>query len=190
MHIIINNQIGFTTLPKDARSTRYCTDIARTFSAPVFHVNAEDPEGCIYATMLAVEMRHRFHCDVFIELNCYRKYGHNEGDEPAFTQPLEYALIRKKKSIREIYRDQLVSQGLLERHLAEHAEAEFLASLQAIKNSIEASVKKGHAPATIPRSVRCSIPLQKLPQLFQLKNCKLWLRLFAPFLAISIFIPN
>ncbi len=151
VHIIINNQIGFTTLPKDARSTRYCTDIARTFSAPVFHVNAEDPEGCIYATMLAVEMRHRFHCDVFIELNCYRKYGHNEGDEPAFTQPLEYALIRKKKSIREIYRDQLVSQGLLERHLAEHAEAEFLASLQAIKTSIEASVKQGHVVTKSPK---------------------------------------
>lgn len=142
VHIIINNQIGFTTLPKDARSTRYCSDIARTFSAPVFHVNAEDPEGCIYATMLAVELRHRFHCDVFVEVNCYRKYGHNEGDEPAFTQPLEYAIIRKKRPIREIYRDQLVSQGVLEKHLAEAAEEEFRASLHKIKTAIEESIKK------------------------------------------------
>ncbi|MDP1834740.1 MAG: 2-oxoglutarate dehydrogenase E1 component [Chlamydiales bacterium] len=148
VHIIINNQIGFTTLPKDARSTRYCSDIARTFSAPVFHVNAEDPEGCIYATMLAVELRYRFHCDVFVELNCYRKYGHNEGDEPAFTQPLEYAIIRKKSPIREIYRDQLVSQGVLERHLAEAAEEEFRTSLNKIKQAIEESIKKAASNQT------------------------------------------
>lgn len=130
LHIVINNQIGFTTLPKDARSTHYCTDIARAFSAPVFHVNAEDPEGCVYATYLAMEIRQQFHCDVFIELNCYRKYGHNEGDEPAFTQPLEYQLISLKKPIRELYRDHLIQQGVLEKFMAETLEEEFKKALQ------------------------------------------------------------
>lgn len=125
VHIVINNQIGFTTLPKDSRSTLYCTDIDRSFGAPVFHVNAEDPEGCIYATNLALELRNRFHCDVFIDLVCYRKFGHNETDEPAFTQPLEYQLIKKKKPIREIYRAQLIQQGILEREVAEALEADF-----------------------------------------------------------------
>lgn len=130
IHIVINNQIGFTTLPSDSRSTRNCTDIARAFGAPVFHVNAEDPEGCIYAVQLAVELRQKFHCDVFLDLNCYRKYGHNEGDEPAFTQPLQYQVIRKKPPIREIYRDALIHQGVMERHIAESLEVEFKKELQ------------------------------------------------------------
>lgn len=130
IHLVINNQIGFTTLPKDSRSTYYCTDIAKTFGAPVFHVNGEDPEGCVYVCLLAMELRQMVHCDVVIELNCYRKYGHNEGDEPAFTQPLEYQLIRKKNSVREIYRDQLIQQGVLERQMAEKLEAEFRKQLQ------------------------------------------------------------
>lgn len=130
IHVVINNQIGFTALPEEGRSTLYCTDIARAFNAPVFHVNAEDPESCIYATMLAVQIRQKFQCDVFIDLNCYRKYGHNEADEPAFTQPVEYQVIRKKKPIREIYRDNLIQQGILERHMAEALEEEFKAALQ------------------------------------------------------------
>lgn len=137
IHIVVNNQIGFTTLPRDARSTPYCTDIAKAFEAPVFHVNAEDLEGCIYMTNLAVEFRQKYHCDVFIDLNCYRKYGHNETDEPAFTQPLEYQLIRKKKSIRESYRDELINQGILEKFMAESLEVEFKkALLQAQKGII------------------------------------------------------
>ena len=114
IHIVINNQIGFTTLPKDARSTYYCTDIAKTFSAPVFHVNAEDPEGCVYAALLAIEIRQTFGCDVFIDLNCYRKYGHNEGDEPKFTQPLEYQLIEAKTPIRTLYCKRLIEENVLQ----------------------------------------------------------------------------
>ncbi|MCB1181522.1 MAG: 2-oxoglutarate dehydrogenase E1 component [Chlamydiia bacterium] len=130
LHIVVNNQIGFTTLPKDSRSTPYPSDIAKAFSAPVFHVNAEDPEGCIYATELAINLRQRFACDVFIDLNCYRKYGHNESDEPAFTQPLEYKLIRKKKTIRQMYRDQLISESDLEKKMAEECEKEFTVELR------------------------------------------------------------
>lgn len=130
LHIVVNNQIGFTTVPKDSRSTRYCTDIASIFGAPIFHVNAEDPEGCVYAAELALRLRERFHCDVFIELMCYRKYGHNETDEPAFTQPLEYQIIRKKQPIREVYRDTLIHQGVMEKHVAESLEVEFKTALQ------------------------------------------------------------
>lgn len=129
IHFVINNQIGFTATANETRSTHYCTDIARAFAAPVFHVNAEDPEGCVYVTNLAIQLRQKFHCDVFIDLNCYRKYGHNEADEPAFTQPLEYQLIRKKRPIREIYRDQLIHEGTVERHIAEDLEKQFIAGL-------------------------------------------------------------
>lgn len=151
VHIVINNQIGFTTLPQEGRSTLYCTDIARTFCAPVFHVNAEDPEACIMATNLALEIRNRFDCDVFIDLNCYRKYGHNEGDEPAFTQPLEYQMIRKKKPIREIYRDDLIQQGVLERQMAESLEVEFKASLQEALTSVQLPKNKTAASAPVKK---------------------------------------
>lgn len=145
VHIVINNQIGFTATPEESRSTRYCSDIARAFDAPIFHVNAEDPEGCVYVTNLAISLRQKFHCDVFIDMNCYRKYGHNESDEPAFTQPLEYQLIRKRKPIREIYRDALIHQGVLEKEMAESLELEFTQglqqALQELKNAKSAEVK-------------------------------------------------
>ncbi|MBA2368943.1 MAG: 2-oxoglutarate dehydrogenase E1 component [Candidatus Protochlamydia sp.] len=130
IHIVINNQIGFTTLPRDLRSTHYCTDIARAFGCPIFHVNAEDPEGCVHAALLALEIRLRFHCDVVIDLNGYRKYGHNEGDEPAYTQPLEYRIIKGKKPIRELYRDQLLQREVLEKKIIEQLEEEFKKGMQ------------------------------------------------------------
>lgn len=111
IHIAMNNQIGYTTLPEEGRSTRYCTDIAKAFSCPVFHVNAEDPESCIFAARLALAFRLEFQRDVFIDLNGYRKYGHNEGDEPSFTQPLQYAFLREKKTIRSLYLEQLLLEG-------------------------------------------------------------------------------
>lgn len=148
VHLVINNQIGFTTTPRESRSTKYCTDIAKTFDAPVFHVNAEDPEGCVYATLLAIELRQQFHCDVFIDLNCYRKYGHNESDEPAYTQPLEYQLIRKKRPIREIYRDQLIHQGVMEKSIAESLEHEFTQALNQAHQEGKLSLEKSKNSTT------------------------------------------
>ena len=138
VHIVINNQIGFTTLPKDTRSTTYCCEIARAFGAAVFHVNAEDPEGCVRAANLAIELRQKFECDVFIDMHCYRKYGHNEGDEPTFTQPVEYALIKTKKSIREIFREQLVKEGVLSDDAAQQSQNEFKQELQKALEGIPA----------------------------------------------------
>ena len=111
VHVVINNQIGFTTSVQDARSTRYCTDITRMLRCPVFHVNGEDPEAVAHVAQLATEYRQRYGRDVVIDLYCYRRWGHNEGDEPRFTQPLMYAAIDKKKSVREVYVEHLVTNG-------------------------------------------------------------------------------
>lgn len=145
IHIVINNQIGFTTIPEDARSTPYCTDIAKAFDAPVFHVNAEDPESCFRIAIMAMELRQKFHCDVFIDLNCYRKYGHNETDEPAFTQPLEYKIIREKKPIRELYLNELIQQSILEKQMAEGLEVEFKKNLQEALSETKAKLERSTA---------------------------------------------
>lgn len=136
VHFVINNQIGFTTIPRDLRSTPYCTDIARAFGCPILHVNCEDPEACVIATLFAFEIRQKFHIDVFIDLSCYRKYGHNESDEPAFTQPLEYQVIRKKRPIRELYRDQLIREGVVGKEIAEKLESEFKKGLQTVHTEV------------------------------------------------------
>jgi 2-oxoglutarate dehydrogenase E1 component len=160
LHIVLNNHIGFTTLPKDLFSTEYCTDIARTFGVPVFHVNAEDPEGCIFAVQLALEIRQKFHSDVFIDLNCYRKYGHNEGDEPAFTQPVVYQKIKEKKSIREIYRDQLIQKGVLEKFLAQELEADFKKALNQALKGIKISQETGEGDSDVANHPEIFMPIQ------------------------------
>ncbi len=142
IHIILNNQIGFTTQPEEAHSMRYCSDLAKAFGAPVFHLNAEDPESCIYAAKMAMQIRQRFGADVILDLNGYRKYGHNEGDEPSFTQPLHYKLIRSKTPIRELYLQKLLSEGHLEKEMAEALEGEFKANLEK-----EQAIAKDGAPA-------------------------------------------
>jgi 2-oxoglutarate dehydrogenase E1 component len=150
IHIVVNNHIGFTTLSKESRSTSSCTDISRAFSAPVFHVNAEKPESCIYAMNLALDIRQRFHCDVFINLNCYRKYGHNESDEPAYTQPVEYTMIRQKTPIREMYRDHLIHSGVLEKYMAEVLEKEFKAALKSALTGVRSPKGEGDSALLLP----------------------------------------
>jgi 2-oxoglutarate dehydrogenase E1 component len=130
IHLVVNNQIGFTTLPRDTRSTRYCTDIIRMLRVPVFHVNGEDPEAAIQVTRLAIEFRQRFKQDVVIDMYCYRKYGHNEGDEPRFTQPVMYALIDKKPTVREVYVARLVEAGRVSRQEADAIAQERRATLE------------------------------------------------------------
>jgi len=112
VHVVVNNQIGFTTNPRDARSTQYCTDIAKFVQVPIFHVNAEDPEACVAVARLALEFRQTFKRDVVIDLVCYRKWGHNEGDNPAYTQPLQSRVIEAKKPISQVYAARLAEQSV------------------------------------------------------------------------------
>jgi len=113
VHVVVNNLIGFTTGPEDARSSRYCTDVGKVVNTPVLHVNGEDPEAVVHAAVLALEYRQRFKKDVFIDLWCYRKWGHNEGDDPSFTQPIMAALIKKKPSTLKVYAERLLSEGVI-----------------------------------------------------------------------------
>jgi len=174
IHIVINNQIGFTALPKDSRSTRYCTDIAKAFSAPVLHVNAEDPEACVAAARLAMKLRQQFGCDVFIDLMGYRKYGHNESDEPSFTQPVLYEEIRAKKTIRQIYRDHLLETGVIDKPRADEIESTFKQNLTSSMESIKSKVppshemerrKKGKDLASLFEPFKTSVDLERLVEL-------------------------
>lgn len=119
VHIVLNNQIGFTTLPKDARSTRYATDVAKMLACPVFHVQGEAPEAAVHVARLALEYRQTYGRDVVVELICYRRHGHNEADEPAFTQPLMYRQIASRPPVNRIYADVLAEQGVASAILAE-----------------------------------------------------------------------
>ncbi|HCT31481.1 MAG TPA: 2-oxoglutarate dehydrogenase E1 component, partial [Bacteroidales bacterium] len=125
IHIVINNQVGFTTNYLDARSSTYSTDIAKVTLSPVFHVNGDDPEALIHTIKIAVEYRQKFHTDVFIDLLCYRRYGHNEGDEPRFTQPTLYEIIANHPNVRDIYSKLLVEQGIITRENVKQLEQDF-----------------------------------------------------------------
>jgi 2-oxoglutarate dehydrogenase E1 component len=130
IHFVINNQIGFTTDFEDARSSTYCTAAASLIQAPVFHVNGDDPEAVLFAAELAAEYRQEFNNDVFIDMVCYRKHGHNEGDDPKFTQPQFYDKIKKHKNTRTLYSEKLIANGEIEAKLAKQMNKEFDALLQ------------------------------------------------------------
>jgi len=134
IHLVINNQIGFTTNYKDARSSTYCTDIAKVTLSPVFHVNGDDAEALVYAINLAMEYRQKYRNDVFIDILCYRRFGHNESDEPKFTQPLLYKAIEKHDNPLKIYVAELIKEGKLDEAGAKEMEKEFKAHLQTSLN--------------------------------------------------------
>jgi 2-oxoglutarate dehydrogenase E1 component len=130
IHLVINNQIGFTTNYLDARTSTYCTDVAKTIQSPVFHVNGDDVEALVFTIRLAMEFRARFNKDVFIDILCYRKYGHNEGDEPRFTQPILYKIIEKHPDPFQIYSQQLIQQAVISADEAKVIEDDFNALLE------------------------------------------------------------
>ncbi|WP_373057689.1 2-oxoglutarate dehydrogenase E1 component [Zunongwangia sp. H14] len=139
IHIVVNNQIGFTTNYLDARSSTYCTDVAKVTLSPVLHVNADDAEAVVHSILFALEFRMKFHRDVFIDLLGYRKYGHNEGDEPRFTQPKLYKAIAKHQNARDIYAEKLKKEGVIDDSFLQKLEDDYKASLE---ESLEDSRKE------------------------------------------------
>src|SRR5436190_1430014 len=142
IHIVVNSQIGFTTLPKDARSSSYATDVAKIIEAPIFHVNGDDPLAVKFVSDLAFDFRQQFGRDVVIDLYCYRRYGHNEGDEPAFTQPDLYAKIEKRPSVTQLYKRELVDAGTLSEDDAASLETEFALRLEMTRDEVNAIEKR------------------------------------------------
>src|SRR5918996_560696 len=142
IHVVVNNQIGFTTLPKDARSSRYATDIAKMIEAPIFHVNGDDPLAVKFVSDLAFDFRQQFGRDVVIDLYSYRRYGHNEGDEPSFTQPDLYAKIEKRPSVTQLYKGELLDAGTLSEDDAASLETEFALRLEMTRDEVNAIEKR------------------------------------------------
>src|SRR5216110_166197 len=142
IHIVVNNQIGFTTLPKDARSSMYSTDIAKMIEAPIFHVNGDDPLAVKFVSDMAFDFRQRFGRDMVIDMYCYRRYGHNEGDEPSFTQPDLYAKIEKRPSVTQLYKRELLEAGTLSEDDAVSLETEFGLRLEMTRDEVDAIEKR------------------------------------------------
>jgi 2-oxoglutarate dehydrogenase E1 component len=141
VHFVVNNQVGFTTNYLDARSSTYCTDVAKVTLSPVFHVNGDDVEAVAFVAELAMEFRQKFHRDVFIDILCYRKYGHNEGDEPRFTQPILYKAIQKHQNPREIYVQKLIEEGSVSAGDAKKVEKDFKELLEGMLNEAKQTEK-------------------------------------------------
>ena len=157
IHLIINNQIGFTTSPQFARSSMYCSDIAKMIQVPVFHVNGDDPEACVRVAQLAWEYRQTFHKDVVIDLVCYRRHGHNEGDDPSYTQPQMYKAIAEHRSVRKLYVETLVTRGDIGVDEAEQALTDFQSKLQV---ALDETRSKATEPFKAPKPPK---PLGVLP---------------------------
>jgi 2-oxoglutarate dehydrogenase E1 component len=181
IHIVINNQVGFTTSnPQDARSTEYCTDIAKMVQAPIFHINGDDPEAVLFVSQLAVDFRQEFKKDVVIDLICYRRRGHNEADEPSATQPLMYEAIKNQVTTRDLYAKKLIEAGVISREEDDYLVAEYRDALESGEHVVKSLVKEpntalfvdwrpylGHA-TNIPSDTR--IDLKKLQEIAQRAN--------------------
>jgi 2-oxoglutarate dehydrogenase E1 component len=154
LHIIVNNQIGFTTVPSEARSTRYCTDVAKMIEAPIFHVNGDEPESVCMIAELALAFREKFARDVVIDMYCYRKHGHNETDEPAFTQPLLYKKIATHPQISAVLSQELIAAGIITPEEAEAIKAEYLGAL-------EKNLEKAKAAETAKTAERAALEQRK-----------------------------
>ncbi|WP_432166946.1 multifunctional oxoglutarate decarboxylase/oxoglutarate dehydrogenase thiamine pyrophosphate-binding subunit/dihydrolipoyllysine-residue succinyltransferase subunit [Streptomyces sp. bgisy031] len=153
VHIVINNQVGFTAAPESSRSSMYATDVARMIEAPIFHVNGDDPEAVVRVARLAFEFRQAFNKDVVIDLICYRRRGHNESDNPAFTQPLMYDLIDKKRSVRKLYTESLIGRGDITLEEAEQALQDFQGQLEKVFAEVrEATALPAPVPAIDPQA--------------------------------------
>lgn len=168
LHYVINNQVGFTTDWEDARSSTYCTAAASLVQAPVFHVNGDDPEAVVWAAELAIKYRQKFNNDVFIDMVCYRKHGHNEGDDPKFTQPEMYESIDKHQNPRNVYLEKLISRGDVEEKLAKEMEENFWGDLQQRLDS----VKEKPLPYTYQEPEKSWQKLQKKSHYTDLKPVK------------------
>ncbi|MEJ7629422.1 MAG: multifunctional oxoglutarate decarboxylase/oxoglutarate dehydrogenase thiamine pyrophosphate-binding subunit/dihydrolipoyllysine-residue succinyltransferase subunit [Nocardioidaceae bacterium] len=150
IHVVVNNQVGFTTSPSSSRSSLYCTDVARMVQAPIFHVNGDDPEACIRVAQLAFEYRQAFNKDVVIDLVCYRRRGHNEGDDPSYTQPLMYDLIEKKRSVRRLYTEALIGRGDITLDEAESAMRDYQKQLEAVFTEVREATNQSDEYLTVP----------------------------------------
>jgi len=147
IHVVVNNQVGFTTSPSSSRSSVYSTDVARMIQAPIFHVNGDDPEACVRVAELAYEFRQAFNKDVVIDMVCYRRRGHNEGDDPSMTQPLMYNLIEAKRSVRKLYTESLIGRGDISGEEAEAALRDYQQQLERVFVETKEAIK---TPAAAP----------------------------------------
>jgi multifunctional 2-oxoglutarate metabolism enzyme len=150
IHVVVNNQVGFTTSPASSRSSLYCTDVARMVQAPIFHVNADDPEACIRVARLAFEYRQAFKKDVVIDLVCYRRRGHNEGDDPSYTQPLMYDLIEQKRSVRKLYTESLIGRGDITLDEAEQVLRDYQQQLERVFTEVREATSQPSEWTTVP----------------------------------------
>ncbi|BBX15381.1 multifunctional 2-oxoglutarate metabolism enzyme [Mycolicibacterium duvalii] len=148
IHIIVNNQIGFTTSPTDSRSSEYCTDVAKMIGAPIFHVNGDDPEACVWVAKLAVDFRQKFKKDVVIDMLCYRRRGHNEGDDPSMTQPTMYDVIDTKRGVRKTYTEALIGRGDISMKEAEDALRDYQGQLENVFNEVRELEKHAIGPSS------------------------------------------
>ncbi len=170
IHIIANNQLGYTTLPNETRSTLYASDLAKGFRIPIVHVNADDIEACIEAARLAFEYRARFHKDFLIDLIGYRRYGHNEGDEPTFTQPVMYRLIEEHSTARELWADTLIARGVIDKDQPEALVRQRMEALQGVMESLSPERDLHESPPEPPppgtaRRIQTGVPLARLQAL-------------------------